>query len=472
MKEFSNWHEFNDLFEYKGLTSANKKDWVRKSALSSGYFLEINGELSAFNEHNGFIFKENFGLKKNSVGLYFLKIFTKKTGTKVYIGKSESPTNDHGIPYRLQDHFRKIQVLPARDRDQFLELAKDPRFGGKGYKLAWDRQKKEFSRYAEELTDKDTDIRKIKQTHGIILGKFKSYIEVSDKFTQLKLKKSNDNQEKKWRTFNKKLKDTYKADIYEPSFWNKNCQIAFLHADDILEGFRDIEDSESENRLLNEDIDKAEKMAIKALRKNFDYDDILNQADMSNPKLICDISKNLAHKNFDLNSVHKRSQELILNNAKIILEKLNHEGLNNWFISVLEKISESSKDYYLKLSLASDSDFRIASIIQRKTSNNFMVFEPKIDHIYCKCILSHDDLNNFFEKNNLDTYVSTVKKVSNEGKNIKSSFKIKKLKKNNWLNQLINDCYDRFNKKYPYKKREEINTPNYGKKSNGGTPVS
>ena len=104
MKKFSQWHKFRDFFEYKGFTSSNNKDWVnspnpREKKLSSAFFLEINGLMSQFNQHNGFIFKDknNYGLKVSSIGLYFLKIFTKKTGTRVYIGLSKGSKEKHII---------------------------------------------------------------------------------------------------------------------------------------------------------------------------------------------------------------------------------------------------------------------------------------------------------------------------------------------------------------------------------------
>ena len=309
MKKFSQWHKFSDFFEYKGFTSNNNQDWINspnvdKKTLSSAFFLEINGQMSQFNQHNGFIFKDknNFGLKESSIGLYFLKIFTKKTGTRVYIGLSEATKEDHGIPARLQDHFRKIQVLPSRDKEPAnkssllsnslcLELARDCTFGGMGYKLAWDGKKEEFSECREELTNKDLDVTQIKKTHGIVLGKFKNNMEASNSFAESSLRKEEENT--KWKEFNKILKHTYKDDIFATEFWEKCCEISFLSGDDIPD-------------ITKADIEEAETKAIQALRRNFDADHILNYQKMEDPKKIHDIDGKLLHESFDLNSVDLR----------------------------------------------------------------------------------------------------------------------------------------------------------------------
>tara|TARA_B100001559_G_scaffold221144_1_gene185638 strand:- start:219 stop:1628 length:1410 start_codon:yes stop_codon:yes gene_type:complete len=469
MKKFSKWYKFNDLFEYKGFTSSNNKDWVnspnpREKKLSSAFFLEINGQMSQFNQHNGFIFKDknNYGLKVSSIGLYFLKIFTKKTGTRVYIGLSKGSKEKHGIPARLQDHFRKIQVLPSRDKDPAnkssllsnslcLELARDCTFGGMGYKLAWDGKKEEFSECREELTNKDLDAQQIKKTHGIVLGKFENNMEVSNGFAESSLRKDEDNP--KWKEFNKILKNIYKEDIFESEFWEKCCEISFLSADDIPD-------------ITKADIETAETKAIQALRRNFDADDILNYEKMKDPKKIHDINKDLLHESFDLNSVDSACDELILNNAKDILDKLQSANLKKCFESALEKISASNQDYYLRLTLTEDSDLRIVPTQQRKMAKNFMVFKPTRKYINCKCSLSRDELNNFFKKNNCQDFVSDINETPNEPSNIRSSFKIIGLDNNSWINALMDECFKCFDKKYPQKMIKENRTPGYGKQNN------
>jgi hypothetical protein len=470
MNKFSKWYKFNDLFEYRGFTSSNNKDWVNSSnvdikKLSSGFFLEINGQMSQFNQHNGFIFKDKnkFGLKESSIGLYFLKIFTKKTGTRVYIGLSEALNADHGIPARLQDHFRKIQVLPSRDKGPAnksshpsnslcIELAKDCTFGGMGYKLAWDGKKEEFSECREKLTDKDRKAPEIKKTHGIVLGKFKNNMEVSNSFAESSLRKREKNP--KWKKFNKILKNIYKENIFESEFWEECCEISFLSADDIKE-------------ITKADIEEAETKAIQALRRNFDADDILNYQKMEDPKKIHDIDEGLLHKSFDLNSVDTACKELILNNAKDILDKLQPANLKKCFESVLENISASNQDYYLNLTLTGNSDLRIVPTQQRKKAKNFMVFEPTRKYINCKCSLSCDELNNFFKNNNCQDFVSDIKETPNESSNIRSRFKIKDLDNNSWINDLMDECFKCFDKKYPQEKIKENITPRYGKKKNG-----
>ena len=469
MKKFSQWHKFRDFFEYKGFTSYNNQDWINspnvdKKTLSSAFFLEINGQMSQFNQHNGFIFKDknSFGLKESSIGLYFLKIFTKKTGTRVYIGLSEATKEDHGIPARLQDHFRKIQVLPSRDKEPAnkssllsnslcLELARDCTFGGMGYKLAWDGKKEEFSECREEITNKDLDVTQIKKTHGIVLGKFKNNMEVSNSFAESSLRKGEKNP--KWKEFNKILKHTYKDDIFESGFWEKCCSISFLSADDIPD-------------ITKADIEEAETKAIQALKRNFDADDILNYQKMEDPKKIHDIDKDLLHESFDLNSVDSACDELILNNAKDILDKLQPANLKKYFESALENISASNQDYYLRLTLTEDSDLRIVPTQQRKMAKNFMVFKPTRKYINCKCSLSHDELNNFFKKNNCQDFVSDINETPNGPSNIRSSFKITDLDNNSWINDLMDECFKCFDKKYPQKKIKENRTPRYGKQNN------
>lgn len=469
MKKFSQWHKFGDFFEYKGFTSYNNQDWINspnvdKKTLSSAFFLEINGQMSQFNQHNGFIFKDknSFGLKESSIGLYFLKIFTKKTGTRVYIGLSEATKADHGIPARLQDHFRKIQVLPSRDKEPAnkssllsnslcLELARDCTFGGMGYKLAWDGKKEEFSECREEITNKDLDVTQIKKTHGIVLGKFKNNMEVSNSFAESSLRKGEKNP--KWKEFNKILKHTYKDDIFESGFWEKCCSISFLSADDIPD-------------ITKADIEEAETKAIQALKRNFDADDILNYQKMEDPKKIHDIDKDLLHESFDLNSVDSACEELILNNAKDILDKLQPANLKKYFESALENISASNQDYYLRLTLTEDSDLRIVPTQQRKMAKNFMVFKPTRKYINCKCSLSHDELNNFFKKNNCQDFVSDINETPNGPSNIRSSFKITDLDNNSWINDLMDECFKCFDKKYPQKKIKENRTPRYGKQNN------
>jgi len=469
MKKFSQWHKFRDFFEYKGFTSYNNQDWINspnvdKKTLSSAFFLEINGQMSQFNQHNGFIFKDknSFGLKESSIGLYFLKIFTKKTGTRVYIGLSEATKADHGIPARLQDHFRKIQVLPSRDKEPAnkssllsnslcLELARDCTFGGMGYKLAWDGKKEEFSECREEITNKDLDVTQIKKTHGIVLGKFKNNMEVSNSFAESSLRKGEKNP--KWKEFNKILKHTYKDDIFESGFWEKCCSISFLSADDIPD-------------ITKADIEEAETKAIQALKRNFDADDILNYQKMEDPKKIHDIDKDLLHESFDLNSVDSACEELILNNAKDILDKLQPANLKKYFESALENISASNQDYYLRLTLTEDSDLRIVPTQQRKMAKNFMVFKPTRKYINCKCSLSHDELNNFFKKNNCQDFVSDINETPNGPSNIRSSFKITDLDNNSWINDLMDECFKCFDKKYPQKKIKENRTPRYGKQNN------
>ena len=472
MKKFSQWHKFSDFFEYKGFTSNNNQDWINspnvdKKTLSSAFFLEINGQMSQFNQHNGFIFKDknNFGLKESSIGLYFLKIFTKKTGTRVYIGLSEATKEDHGIPARLQDHFRKIQVLPSRDKEPAnkssllsnslcLELARDCTFGGMGYKLAWDGKKEEFSECREELTNKDLDVTQIKKTHGIVLGKFKNNMEASNSFAESSLRKEEENT--KWKEFNKILKHTYKDDIFATEFWEKCCEISFLSGDDIPD-------------ITKADIEEAETKAIQALRRNFDADHILNYQKMEDPKKIHDIDGNLLHKSFDLNSVDLACEELILNNAKDILDKLQPANLKKCFESALENISASNQDYYLRLTLTGNSDLRISPTQQRKKAKNFMVFGPTRKYINCKCSLSCDELNNFFKNNNCQDFVSDINETPNEPSNIRSSFKIKNLDNNSWINDLMDECFKCFDKKYPQKRIKENRTPRYGEKKNGMT---
>lgn len=472
MKKFSQWHKFSDFFEYKGFTSHHNQDWINspnvdKKTLSSAFFLEINGQMSQFNQHNGFIFKDknNFGLKEDSIGLYFLKIFTKKTGTRVYIGLSEATKEDHGIPARLQDHFRKIQVLPSRDKEPAnkssllsnslcLELARDCTFGGMGYKLAWDGKKEEFSECREELTNKDLDVTQIKKTHGIVLGKFENDMEVSNSFAESSLRKGEKNP--KWKKFNKILKHTYKDDIFASEFWEKCCEISFLSAHDIPD-------------ITKAYVEEAETKAIQALRRNFDADDILNYEKMNVPKKIHDIDKNLLHESFDLNSVDSACEELIFNNANDILYKLQPADLKKWFISALKKISASNQDYYLNLTLTGDSNLTIVPIQQSKMAKNFMVFSPTRKYINCKCSLSCDELNNFFKKNNCKVFVSDINEPPNEPSNIRSSFKITDLDNNSWINDLMDECFKCFDKKYPQKKIKENRTPRYGKKKNGNT---
>ena len=189
---------------------------------------------------------------------------------------SEATKEDHGIPARLQDHFRKIQVLPSRDKEPAnkssllsnslcIELAKDCTFGGMGYKLAWDGKKEEFSECREKLTDKDLKAREIKKTHGIVIGKFENNMEVSNSFAESSLRKEEKNT--KWKEFNKILKHIYKEDIFESEFWEECCEISFLSADDIPD-------------ITKADIEKAETKAIQALRRNFDADHILNDQKM------------------------------------------------------------------------------------------------------------------------------------------------------------------------------------------------
>ena len=161
--------------------------------------------------------------------------------------------------------------------------------------------------------------------------------------------------------------------------------------------------------------------------------------------------------------------ELILNNAKDILDKLQPEDLKKWFISALKNISESNKGYYLRLTLTGNSDLRVVPTEQRKMANNFMVFKPTRKHINCKCSLSRDELNNFFEKNNCKVFVSDINETPNEPSNIRSSFKITDLDNNSWINDLMDECFKCFDKKYPQKKIKENRTPRYGKKKNGNT---
>ena len=320
-----------------------------------------------------------------------------------------------------------------------------------GYKLAWDGKKEEFSECREKLTDKDLKAREIKKTHGIVIGKFENNMEVSNSFAESSLRKEEKNT--KWKEFNKILKHIYKEDIFESEFWEECCEISFLSADDIPD-------------ITKADIEKAETKAIQALRRNFDTDDILNDNKMGIPKKIHDIDENLLHESFDLNSVVSACEELILNNAYKILKKLQPEDFKNCFKSALEKISASNKDYYLRLTLTGNSDLRIAPTQQRKIANNFMVFKPTRKYINCKCSLSCDDLNNFFKKNNCQDFVSDINETPNEPNNIRSSFKITDLDNNSWINDLMDECFKCFDKKYPQKRVKENRTPRYGKKKN------
>jgi hypothetical protein len=190
---------------------------------------------------------------------------------------------------------------------------------------------------------------------------------------------------------------------------------------------------------------------------------------MKDPKKIHDIDKDLLHESFDLNSVDLACEELILNNAKDILDKLQPANLKKYFKSALKNISAINQDYYLRLTLTEDSDLRIVPTQQRKMAKNFMVFKPTRKYINCKCSLSRDELNNFFKKNNCQDFVSDINKTPNEPSNIRSSFKITDLDNSSWINNLMDECFKCFDEKYPQKKTKENRTPRYGKKKNGNT---
>ena len=77
------------------------------------------------------------------------------------------------------------------------------------------------------------------------------------------------------------------------------------------------------------------------------------------------------------------------------------------------------------------------------------------------------NLITFLKRITLIILFTILKKLKGLNKNINSSFKILKLNKNDWLNELMDACYDCFNIKYPDEKREEIITPKYGSGPNG-----
>ena len=465
MNKFSKWHKFNKFFEYKGLASDNS-EWKKNVS----YFIKVDGELRQFNADNGFsLTKEALTqINKTSKGLYFLKIFTPKLGTKVYIGKSEGKSikSLSGVIKRLLEHFQKIQSLPMRGdnpvgKSLYKELAFNKNFGGTGYKLQWNNQKAKLLDQKKKLATEDRKPGVSDSKHGIVLGQFKDIKSVSNDFIKLSSKEKN----KKWKNFNKKIKEMHHAELYKKEFWDSYCEFSILLVDDLFKTY-----SEKEiDKLIKVDIDKAETKAIQALRRNFDADDILNYEKMKDPKKIHDIDKDLLHESFDLNSVDLACEELILNNAKDILDKLQHTNLKKYFKSALENISASDQDYYLRLTLTGNSDLRIAPTQQRKRANNFMIFKPTRKHINCKCSLSRHELNNFFEKNNCKVFVSDINETPNEPSNIRSSFKIIDLDNNSWINDLMDECFQCFDKKYPQKKIKENRTPRYGKKKNGNT---
>jgi hypothetical protein len=307
--------------------------------------------------------------------------------------------------------------------------------------------------------DREPGVRVSK--HGIVLGEFKDIKSVSNDFIKLSSKEKN----KKWKNFNKKIKEMHHAELYKKEFWDSYCEFSILLVDDLFKTY-----SEKEiDKLIKVDIDKAETKAIQALRRNFDADDILNYEKMKDPKKIHDIDKDLLHESFDLNSVDLACEELILNNAKDILDKLQPANLKKYFKSALKNISAINQDYYLRLTLTEDSDLRIVPTQQRKMAKNFMVFKPTRKYINCKCSLSRDELNNFFKKNNCQDFVSDINKTPNEPSNIRSSFKITDLDNSSWINNLMDECFKCFDEKYPQKKTKENRTPRYGKKKNGNT---
>jgi hypothetical protein len=65
--------------------------------------------------------------------------------------------------------------------------------------------------------------------------------------------------------------------------------------------------------------------------------------------------------------------------------------------------------------------------------------------------------------------VSDINETPNEPSNIRSSFKIIDLDNNSWINDLMDECFKCFDKKYLQKKIKENRTPRYGKKKNGMT---
>ena len=465
MKKFSKWYKFNDLFEYKGLASDNS-EWDK----ITGYFIKVDGELRQFNTDNGFnLTKEAENLiNKTSKGLYFLKIFTPKLGTKVYIGKSEGKSikSKSGVIKRLFDHFQKIQSLPMRgdnpeNKSLYKELAFHKSFGGMGYKLQWNDEKTKLLDQKKKLVTEDRKPGVPITNHGIVLGEFKDIKSVSNDFIKLSSKEKN----KKWKNFNKKIKEMHHAELYKKEFWDSYCEFSILLVDDLFKTY-----SEKEiDKLIKVDIDKAETKAIQALRKNFDADDILNHQKMEDPKKIHDIDEKLLHESFDLNSVDTACEKLILNNAKDILDKLQPANLKKCFESALENISASNQDYYLRLTLTGNSDLRISPTQQRKKAKNFMVFDPTRKYINCKCSLSCDELNNFFKNNNCQDFVSDINETPNESSNIRSSFKITYLDNSSWINDLMDECFKCFDKKYPQKRIKENRTPRYGEKKNGMT---
>ena len=466
MKTFSHWHRFNEIFKYIGLASSDQTEWgINKSirTLKVGYFIKINEELSQFNTHNGFtLLKDNSeDIKQTSKGLYFLKLFTPELGTRVYIGKSEgkSINSESGVLERLRDHFRKIQVLPSRDRNpSYLEWAKDERFGGKGYKLKWNPIKQTFSKFEEKLTDEDKNINDIKRTHGVVLGNFEDHKSISDSYKKL----TNEETNRKWNKFNQELKNEYQEEFFKNTFWNDSCEFSFLLVDDLLNCFTEKDDNQSITQLVTKDIDALETKAIQALRRNFDPDDILNHQKMAEPENICDINKNLHMCNFDLNSVDRACTELIFRNAKYILKKLNNYNLEKLFFEVLES-TRDNKNYYLYLTLTGKSDLRIAPTKQRKQIKNFMVFAPTKKYINCKCIMELDELNGFLADNQCKDFVSEIKEDNKKSGNIKSHFKIINLQNTDWVIELMDKCYEIFHKKYSGLRDRDKTKPKYGK---------
>ena len=460
MKKFSKWYKFSELFDYKGLVSD-------KFNRRSQYFIKLGVKYNQFNQNNGFVLnkKNKIKIKPTSKGLYFLKIFTQKLGTKIYIGKSEGKTleSDSGIVKRLEDHFQKLQTVPQRSDNKnkkslFKELAFKKEFGGKGYLLEWNEDKTDLLKKKVKLIDADRVPGDIRDGKVMVLGEFEDIGSVSESFLKISGEETNVN----WKKFYKEAKIKHGTELYDPAFWNDNCEISILLVDDLLNNLS----KEEQRKLIKEDIDGAETKAIHALRRNFDENDILNKQKMTRPPKICQIERKLFHNNiFDLNSVDARSGDLILNNAKKILKKLDKQ-LKNEFIKKLERISKK-KDYYLNLTLTGNNDLRLCPIRQRKKAKNFMIFKPTRNFISCNCILSLNELNNFFEKNNLNNSIYDIKKIESNKKNINSSFKIVKLNKSDWLNELMDACYDRYNIKYPYKKSEETITPKYGSGPNG-----
>ena len=442
MNKFSKWYKFSDFFEYKGLASDNS-EWNK----ITGYFIKVDGELCQFNADNGFnLSKEALTqINKTSKGLYFLKIFTPKLGTKVYIGKSEGKSikSESGVIKRLLDHFQKIQSLPMRrdnpeGKSLYKELAFHKSFGCMGYKLQWNDQKTKLLDQKKKLVTENRKPGEQDTKHGIVLGEFKDIKSVSNDFIKFSSKERN----KKWKNFNKKIKEMHHAELYKKEFWDNYCEFSILLVDDLFKTYSE----KKIDKLIKVDIDQAETKAIQALRRNFDADDILNRQKMEDPKKIHDINKVLQHESFDLNSVDLACEELILNNANNILDKLQPEDFKNCFKSALEKISASNKDYYLRLTLTGNSDLRISPSQQRKMANNFMVFKPTRKYINCKCSLSCDELNNFFKKNNCQDFVSDINETPYESSNIRSSFKIKDLDNNSWINDLMDECFKCFDK--------------------------